>query len=80
MARMAGSVCCFSIFVKQNHHSQQAWFPELPLMTMSEQKHAQLLLTPGKHTQPRRHGSMMDIEKVQGGSQSLPPPPPPNLP
>lgn len=44
----------FPVFIKQSHHSQQAWIPELLLMTRSEQKHAQLPQPlPNTHTAPQ---------------------------
>ena len=78
-----GELClfCFYIFIKQNHQSQQAWFPELPLMTRSEQKHAQLPLPPTKHTQlpdPGKHQSRMNFRGAPGwlpaASSALPNP------
>lgn len=68
MESKTGGVCLFwfPVFIKQNHHSQQVWIPELPLMTRSKQMHAQPPQPlPNTHSCPSQEGyqSRMDVER-----------------
>lgn len=65
MESKKGGVCLFRfpVFIRQNHHSQQAWIPELPLMTRSKQKHGQLPQPLPNTHKPGRHQSRMDVER-----------------
>lgn len=80
MESKKGGVCLFRfpVFIKQNHHSQQAWIPELPFNDQVQTKACTASPAPAKHTQlpkPGRHQSRMDVERRAppplGGSHLL---------